>query len=696
VPIVHLVPHTHWDREWYLPFERFRDKLVVTMDTILELLSSDPGWSHFHLDGQTAMIDDYLAIRPEREREIAEHVRAGRLSCGPWVTLVDEFLVSGESIVRNLEDGIRRAENIGGVTLLGYLPDQFGHVGQMPQILRAAGIRRAVTWRGVPSEVESTTFRWAAPDGSAVEVCYLPFGYGQGGHPPDDAGRFRDRIVSEIHRLQPLLSDGTPAILTVGDDHEPPLPNLPEVTAASSTAELEVRIGSLAEFVEEAPPGPVTVTGELRSAARANLLPNTYSARISQKMERGRAESLLERYAEPLAALVPGHPWPGEELAEAWMLLHLNGAHDSVCGCSTDEVAAAVDDRTRSVARIAARVRDAAFARLCDALTDGGTARFNPSPVERNGVPALGWSVEPPAATAPSEPGGFRVDGDVLAIEGAGLRLRFEDEPDVGDLYTFCSGGDARGPAELTADGPRAGVSFDGVSVALELERASDGDGIGLRIEIDNYALDHRLRMLLELPEPASTTRAGSAFEIVERPRASEGGVSEPPSPNWPARGFVVAGGTGYLSEGVIEYELTGDGHLAVALLRCTGTISRPHRMPTRAAAAGPDVATPGAQMLGITKLRLGILRRDPGRAVIECWERFALPLLEGRATGGGSLASKGSLLDLDVPALSSVRRRNGETEVRVWNPWPEGREARVGSENVTLGPHRIETLRPS
>ena len=372
MPRVHIVPHTHWDREWYLSFERFREKLVVTMDTVLELLRSDPGWTHFHLDGQTAMIDDYLSVRPEREVEIAAHVRAGRLSCGPWVTLVDEFLVSGESIVRNLEDGLQRAEALGAPTMLGYLPDQFGHIGQMPQLLRAAGIRRAVTWRGVPAEVDSTSFTWAAPDGSEVEVCYLPFGYGQGGHPPADPSRFRDRVVSELHRLEPFLSAGAPALLTIGDDHEAPLLNLPELVAHASSGDLEILIGSLGDFVERSEPGAVSVTGELRSAARANLLPNTYSARITQKMARGRAESILERYAEPLAALVPGYSWPGEQLSAAWMQLHLNGAHDSVCGCSTDEVAEAVDERTLTAARIGAEVRDGAFARLCRSLAAAG------------------------------------------------------------------------------------------------------------------------------------------------------------------------------------------------------------------------------------------------------------------------------------------------------------------------------------
>jgi hypothetical protein len=460
----------------------------------------------------------------------------------------------------------------------------------------------------------------------------------------------------------------------------------------ANEGDLDVRIGSLISFAAAATTGSVTVQGELRSSARANLLPNTYSARIPQKMERGRAETLLERYAEPLSALVPGSTWPAEKLSEAWMQLHLNGAHDSVCGCSTDAVASAVDERTRRAVGIAKSVADEAFARLCDALADAGTVRFNPSPFERDGVPPLGWSVEE-AATPVEDGAAWKVVDDSLVIEGAGLRLRFEDEPDIGDLYNFCPGGDKRSPVALIADSRRADVSFDGVSLAFELGSSVDGDWISLDIEIDNERIDHRVRMLVELPEPTITTRAGSAFEIVERPRLGEGGTEEPASPNWPARGFVVAGGTGYLSEGVIEYELTEDGQLAVALLRCTGTISRPHAIATRVGPAGPDVATPEAQMIGTTKLRLGILRRDPGRGIIQAWERFALPLLEGHAPGGGDVPPKGSLMEIDVPALSSIRKVDGQTEVRIWNPQPDELPAQVGETTTTIGPYRIESV---
>ena len=104
-----------------------------------------------------------LPPAPAPRDELGALVRAGRLSAGPWVTQMDEFLVSGESHVRNLELGLERARQLGGALEVGYMPDQFGHIGQMPQILRLAGIDRAVVWRGVPSAVPRDAAASASP-----------------------------------------------------------------------------------------------------------------------------------------------------------------------------------------------------------------------------------------------------------------------------------------------------------------------------------------------------------------------------------------------------------------------------------------------------------------------------------------------------------------------------------------------------
>src|SRR5271155_4100472 len=182
---VAIVPHTHWDREWYEPFQTFRLNLVDMLDRLLDLMESDPSYARFLLDGQMAVVDDYLEIRPEAESRIRDLAAAGRLTMGPWYILMDEFLVSAETIVRNLERGIKAGARFGGVMEVGYLPDMFGHIAQMPQILRLAGFEHAVVWRGVPSTITKTGFMWEAPDGSTVRAEYLPVGYSNGSVLPD-------------------------------------------------------------------------------------------------------------------------------------------------------------------------------------------------------------------------------------------------------------------------------------------------------------------------------------------------------------------------------------------------------------------------------------------------------------------------------------------------------------------------------
>ncbi|HZD80390.1 MAG TPA: hypothetical protein VE646_10175 [Actinomycetota bacterium] len=691
-----LVPHTHWDREWYEPFDRFLERLVEMMDTLVEL--ADEGFPHFHLDGQTAMIDDYLAVRPERAEDIARLVRQGRLSAGPWVTQTDEFLTSGESHVRNLEMGLARAGELGRPLLVGYLPDQFGHVGQMPQILRAAGLHRAVVWRGVPAAVDRTSFWWEAPDGSRVLAEYLAFGYFLGGdlHRLTDPAELSEALRRKVEHVEPFLASDR-VLIMVGSDHAGPDPTLPDRVASAQVPGVEVTVASLERHLDGAvPQGLPTWRGELRSSARAHLLPNVYSARVHQKRERGRLEALLERYAEPLAALVPGSTWPADELDRAWTLMLWNGAHDSVCGCSHDGVARDVDARYDEVRTIAQAIVERSLERLARSVEGSGTLRFNPSPFERNGVPGLGWRVDREPVGLAEDPVPLRAeDGWIRADE---LAFRLRDEEDMGDLYTFCpapSGEGASDPLELVAREGRVRATFEDLTVELSVSRRAGEPFIRLSGLIDNRRPDHRLRLHVRLPAVAEGSVAGSPFELVPRARRSEGGEPEPPSPTWPARHLVLAAGVAAYHEGVFEYE-AADRELVITLLRCVGTISRSY-LATRSFAAGPEVPTPEAQMLGRTGFALALQADASLEGVLEAWERFALPLVLAPAAEGGELPSSGTLLDLEGDCeLSNVRRWQGALEVRLWNPRRQDpATCRVAGVEHRLGPARIETIRP-
>ncbi|MFM2106706.1 MAG: hypothetical protein RL338_1738 [Chloroflexota bacterium] len=699
-----IVAHTHWDREWYEPFAVFQRRLVELFDGLLELLPREPAFRHFHLDGQSAMIDDYLALRPEREPELRALFHAGRLSIGPWFTQMDEFLTSGESTIRNLEWGLARARSFGiespvGGPWAGYLPDQFGHIGQMPQLLRRAGIDRAVLWRGVPSAIDRASFTWRSPDGSEVLAEYYAYGYELG------AG-IRDRLASagdlgaELERIAAVvapMADRPMAIIPVGGDHSVPMaPMATLLAAARELTGLDIGIGSIAEFLGQAPPpvDPPTWAGELRAAARPPLLPNVYSARPHQKRRRARLEARLERYAEPLTALVHEPDGAATALTEVWRRLLWNGAHDSVCGCSHDQVARDVDARFQEAEELVEEVIAGAATRLAARSSVAGMLRWNPSPFEREGIPGLGWTVLPAEASlARPHPVELTV-GDGRVVLDDGTTISFTDEDDVGDLYDFCPPEDGAPMPPLVVErlGPgRAVARFAGSSIEISATRRAGEPFVRLDGRIENARPDHRLRLWIRLPSAPDGSTALSPFEIVDRPLVGEGGPEEIGSSAWPARGAVLAAGTAVLAEGVIEYEVAGD-RLGIALLRAIGLISRP-TIPTRPMEAGPDTPTPEAQCIGETRFALGIRRDARRETLVEDWERFALPLLEVPAPGGGAEVG-GPLLEVDGGHLSAIRRVVGGVEVRIWNDSAERRSARVAGLAVPLGPARIETLR--
>ncbi len=389
---VAIVPHTHWDREWYSPFQTFRIRLVRLLDELLPLLEGDLAYARFLLDGQTAVLDDYLEVRPEAAAALGRLAASRRLSIGPWMILMDEFMVSGETIVRDLQMGIRRATEFGGPMEVGYLPDMFGHVAQMPQILRSAGLDHAVVWRGVPGEVTQSAFWWEAPDGSRVRAEYLYGSYSNGRDLPDDAKQLIGRARSYETEIGDARLAGSGLLLMNGTDHQMPQPWLGRIVAEANAVQDDYRfvVSSLPEYLEEQPvDGLRTWRGELRSGARANVLMGVASNRVDIHHACAAAERAIERRAEPLTALLlPADRYPRPLLDIAWRLLVLNSAHDSSCACSADEVVDAVKVRYEEARQIGdGLTRDTVewLAREIDAEPES-TLVVNPSPTDRDGL----------------------------------------------------------------------------------------------------------------------------------------------------------------------------------------------------------------------------------------------------------------------------------------------------------------------
>jgi len=381
---VHVVSHTHWDREWYLTFEEYRLRLVDLVDRVLERMDADARFRHFHLDGQTIVLEDYLEVRPEQESRVRARIAEGRLLVGPWYVMPDMHLVSGEALVRNLTLGHRIAESFGGVMKAGYTPDPFGHVAQMPQILRGFGLADAILWRGFGGE--RAEYRWEGLDGSSVLLLHLPReGYCNAMRLPLLSAADRERAARELIEREAARSAGGAVLLMAGVDHVEPHPALLDMIDALKAGGATIRLSTLPEYAAAAAKSVAgrdleTIRGELRGGEDyAPLLPGVLSARSYLKQANARVQNLLERQAEPAAAFAwrLGQRHPTGELRYAWRTLLQNHPHDSICGCSVDAVHSENETRFARAQQAAAGVEDRALEYLANAVAPApdGAAR---------------------------------------------------------------------------------------------------------------------------------------------------------------------------------------------------------------------------------------------------------------------------------------------------------------------------------
>lgn len=412
---------THWDREWYEDFQVFRHRLVALLDEILEGFQSGEILGPLTLDGQTVVLEDYLEIRPAARDFIVRLAREGLICAGPWYVQPDEFLVSGESLIRNLELGAKTCRSFGSEPVrAGFVCDQFGHLGQLPQIFAGFGIDTAFLWRGLNPR-KTGVVCWAGADGTKLRAYrFHGVGYTDYAHfvrratesdAAPDSEDTRNRVLewldSEARRLEPA-----PVLIFDGGDHLPwDRASYAVVRELIENGPPNWRIshGSLDEYAEQLAqldPGEMEeVSGELREPGvtplpedQAWLIPGVLSSRVPLKQRNAECEALLCHYAEPLAALASAAL--GEDAGQgfldvAWKFLLQNHAHDSICGCSIDAVHKDMNYRFAQARRIARRVGDQALRSLAlsrmPALgeRERAVAIFNALPVRFEGIEIL-------------------------------------------------------------------------------------------------------------------------------------------------------------------------------------------------------------------------------------------------------------------------------------------------------------------
>ncbi|MGD9396440.1 MAG: glycoside hydrolase family 38 C-terminal domain-containing protein [Candidatus Thorarchaeota archaeon] len=395
-----IVPHTHWDREWYLPFQRFRMKLVNLIDELLNILDNHE--YSFMLDGQTILIEDYLEIRPEKREELLKRIQEGKISVGPWYLLPDEWLVGAESLVRNLEYSQSLAKRLKIPLMdIAYLPDQFGHSSAIPQILHdITNLRTTTLWRGVPSDIKTVPFSWKSHSSSNASIrgIYLPGGYGNFAILPEDFDSFANLVNDNVDELEPF-SPVPVYLLMNGSDHRFPQSYAIDYVDSMKKDGFDISIGSLREYayyleqaIVQEKHTPLIYEGEFRSPARAPLLQDTYSARMWIKVWNQKVEDLLTMRVEPISSYLwfcLDIEYPRGFLETAWKWLLKNHPHDSICGCSVDQTHDEMRSRFSWAESVGESVIDDSISKIQKSATPSKTSSlivFNASGTMRNPV----------------------------------------------------------------------------------------------------------------------------------------------------------------------------------------------------------------------------------------------------------------------------------------------------------------------
>ena len=675
--IFHLIPHTHWDREWYLPRAAFHARLIPMLDELIDRLQTDASFRTFLLDGQTVIVEDYLRARPEREGDVKALVKTGRFQVGPWYVLADELIPSGESLIRNLLLGAADAERLGGRLDVLYSPDAFGHPAVLPTLAREFGLKYGVLWRGLggrPGQ-ERDFFRWRGSGGDSREILLWhlpPEGYEIGAALPGAGARLPD-LWTQVRATLVQRAAGKHIPLFVGADHHAPHPALARLR--DLLADLEpasaFRISRLDEFFQAAESTPATpIEGELRwSYGYTWTLQGVHGTRAPLKRRHGQIVTV--DWGSPLDIVTDitvfrrnvlvGPPSEGRRRAREGTGYRPFSLYDREGRAIPVQVLAQRPAQERREAtrhypdqdevdqvRIAFRAPSVPGLGIA-ALTSGP-----PVPRSRSEeVRVRGRTLENRFVAVSLERNGALTLHDRRRNERYGDLLRLEDGGDAGDAYSYCPPvrdriKPSRGPIAVRrlAGGPLVAALearwevVRGVDARLVVQLFADSPIVRVTLDVDNRNRYHRLRARLMTGLGGVPATAGAPFGAVERPavNASPDGAQparETPVRTAPAHRFVAAAhgprGLAVLAPACFEYECTARGDLLVTLLRAIGDLSRGD-LPTRPGHAGWPTAIPAAQSIGSSRIDLAIVPVsagdiERGDVLPQLWEDAFLPL---------------------------------------------------------------------
>ena len=390
-----IIPHTHWDREWYFTTSRSKIYSLNHFKEIFDVLENNKNFSHFLLDAQLSIIDDYLEFHPYDENRIKKLVTEGKLIIGPWYTQTDQMVISGESIIRNLYYGIERAKDFGAYMKTGYMPDSFGQSAQMPQLLNGFNIKYNTFKRGLgDSHYPKNEFYWEAPDGSRVFNMYLDR-YGNFVYFTSEADSLNNLMAKLKEETDRRSLIGTLTLYN-GEDQRPIRKNLPEIVEKLNelNPDSNFYISTIDNVMEKAENNGFhydTVKGEMTSGQFSRVHKSIYSTRADLKIKNNKNENLIVNISEPLSSIAykSGFEYENKVFEKAWKLMAENAAHDSIGMCNSDETNNSIEYRNDTVKSLMDNLNDLKMREIGSAIPEKDIFQFqvyNFLPYKRSGV----------------------------------------------------------------------------------------------------------------------------------------------------------------------------------------------------------------------------------------------------------------------------------------------------------------------
>ncbi|WP_117232664.1 glycoside hydrolase family 38 C-terminal domain-containing protein [Vibrio maerlii] len=392
---VHVIPHTHWDREWYFTQQDSDVLATYNFTKVIEALENQPNYSCYHLDGQSAIVEDYLKVLPPMRDRLAKLVAEKKLFIGPWYTQTDTYNVAGESIIRNLKYGMHIAEELGHSMKVGYLPDTFGHNAQMPTLFQGSGIDNIVFWRGIDydDQVEKSHFMWRSEGGDSIYAYNLVHGYGAAKNiiPADE--HLDKKIFPMIEKIKSLSGLDEVLIPSGGDqvNIDPALPETLSVATKRSPSGDVYSISSMENFVDFLRRNNddfETYQGEFKAPRYTRIHKTIGSVRYDIKKLNFEIEQFLLKKLEVVIAIAKAQDITVHtELVDmAWKKILECHAHDSMGGCNSDATNADIMHRLKQAEEICHGLYNLVVKEIAsNACDDSEVMIFNGRPTQFTG-----------------------------------------------------------------------------------------------------------------------------------------------------------------------------------------------------------------------------------------------------------------------------------------------------------------------